>query len=117
MTPHADAPADLIRTRCTRSYHLARGHTTDDTRASRERPRLTDDCAVDVDVTMMYAAAHAAFTRDLRRLAAASERGTAATSAALGGWAMLTKQPKIHHTAEDTGGSSAEDEHDSVVAR
>jgi queuine/archaeosine tRNA-ribosyltransferase len=115
MTPHADAPADLIRTRCTRSYQLARGHTTDDTSAWRERTRLTDD--VDVDVTMMYAAAHAAFTRDLRRLAAASERGTAATSAALGGWAMLTKQPKIHHTAEDTGGSSAEDEHDSVVAR
>jgi hypothetical protein len=71
MTPHADAPADLTRTRCTRSYQLAIGHTMDDTNAWREkRTPLTGD----VDVTVVYAAAHDAFTRDLHRLAGA--RGT-----------------------------------------
>jgi hypothetical protein len=56
MTPHADAPTDLTRTRFTRSYQLAIGHTMDDTNVWRERTPLTGD--VDVDVTTMYAAAH-----------------------------------------------------------
>jgi len=55
----------------------------------------------DVDFTMMYVA-HDAFTRDLQRLASASEQGHAETPEALAAWAMFTKQLHIHHTAEDT---------------
>ena len=54
-----------------------------------------------VDFTMMYVA-HDAFTRDLRRMARASERGQAWTAEAQAGWAMFTKQLHVHHTTEDT---------------
>ena len=49
-----------------------------------------------VDFTMMYVA-HDAFTRDLRRLAAAGEQG-AHSPQWLGIWATFTKQLHIHHT-------------------
>jgi hemerythrin-like domain-containing protein len=54
-----------------------------------------------VDFTMMYVA-HDAFTRDLRRIATARERGQAFTPETLAGWAMFTHQLHVHHTAEDT---------------
>lgn len=65
--------------------------------ARRERNPLNGD----VDFTMMYVA-HDAFTRDLRRLASASEQGHAQTPEALAAWAMFTKQLHVHHTVEDT---------------
>ena len=61
----------------------------------------TDPLTGDIDVTMIYAA-HDAFTRDLQRMASAWQRGQAFTPGTLAGWAMLTKQPHIHHTAEET---------------
>jgi iron-sulfur cluster repair protein YtfE (RIC family) len=53
-----------------------------------------------VDFTMMYVA-HDAFTRDLRRLSDACERGEETTPPVLAGWEMFKKQLSIHHTAED----------------
>src|SRR5260370_1035312 len=53
-----------------------------------------------VDFTFMYAA-HDAFTRDLRRLAAAVEAGRTADPAVRTGWATLKNQLHVHHTAED----------------
>jgi hypothetical protein len=54
-----------------------------------------------VDFTMMYVA-HDAFTRDLHRMAVASERGLAWTPETQAGWALFTKQLHVHHTTEDT---------------
>jgi hypothetical protein len=54
-----------------------------------------------VDFTLMYAA-HDAFRRDLRRLAAAVEAGRAADPAVRAGWATFASQLHIHHTAEDS---------------
>ena len=54
-----------------------------------------------VDFTMMYVA-HDAFTRDVHRMAVASERGLAWTPETQAGWAMFTKQLHVHHTTEDT---------------
>jgi hypothetical protein len=67
--------------------------TTDD---HRRRPRQGK-----VDFTLMYAA-HDAFHRDLRRLAAAAEAGRTADPAVRAGWATFKNQLHIHHTAEDT---------------
>ena len=67
--------------------------TTDDTR--RRRPLQGT-----VDFTFMYAA-HDAFYRDLRRLAAAVEAGRTAEPAVRAGWATLKNQLHVHHTAED----------------
>jgi iron-sulfur cluster repair protein YtfE (RIC family) len=67
------------------------------TDAWRERTPLTGE----VDFTMMYVA-HDAFARDLRRLAAANERGEAQTPQAVAVWEMFKKQLHVHHTAEDT---------------
>jgi len=53
-----------------------------------------------VDFTFMYAA-HDAFHRDLRRLAAAAEAGRTADPAVRAGWATFKNQLHIHHTAED----------------
>jgi len=53
-----------------------------------------------VDFTFMYAA-HDAFSRDLRRLAAAVEAGRIAEPAVRAGWATFTRQLHFHHTAED----------------
>jgi hypothetical protein len=53
-----------------------------------------------VDLTFMYAA-HDAFTRDLRRLAAAVEAGRTAEPAVRAGWATFKHQLHFHHTAED----------------
>jgi hypothetical protein len=53
-----------------------------------------------VDFTMMYVA-HDAFSRDLRRMTAACERGEETAPPALAGWELFTKQLSIHHTAED----------------
>jgi Hemerythrin HHE cation binding domain len=53
-----------------------------------------------VDFTFMYAA-HDAFNRDLRRLAAAAGPGRTADPAVRTGWATFRKQLHIHHTAED----------------
>ena len=53
-----------------------------------------------VDFTMMYVA-HDAFSRDLRRLSAACERGDETAPSVLAGWEMFKKQLSIHHTAED----------------
>jgi hypothetical protein len=53
-----------------------------------------------VDFTFMYAA-HDAFSRDLRRLAAAAGPGRTADPAVRTGWATFRKQLHIHHTAED----------------
>ena len=53
-----------------------------------------------VDFTMMYVA-HDAFSRDLRRLTAACERGEETTPPVVAGWEMFKKQLSIHHTAED----------------
>jgi hypothetical protein len=53
-----------------------------------------------VDFTFMYAA-HDAFNRDLRRLAAAAGSGRIADPAVRTGWATFKKQLHIHHTAED----------------
>jgi hypothetical protein len=53
-----------------------------------------------VDFTFMYAA-HDAFNRDLRRLAAAAGSGRIADPAVRAGWATFKKQLHIHHTAED----------------
>ena len=53
-----------------------------------------------VDFTFMYAA-HDAFTRDLRRLAAAVEAGRTADPAVRTGWATFKNQLHTHHTAED----------------
>jgi Hemerythrin HHE cation binding domain len=53
-----------------------------------------------VDFTMMYVA-HDAFSRDLRGLRAACERGEETTPPVLAGWQMFKKQLSIHHTAED----------------
>lgn len=53
-----------------------------------------------VDFTMMYAA-HDAFDRDLDRLTAAVERGSAVTEPMRGTWAMFAEQLHTHHTAED----------------
>jgi iron-sulfur cluster repair protein YtfE (RIC family) len=49
----------------------------------------------------MYAA-HDAFHRDLRRLAAAVEAGQTADPAVRAGWATFKNQLHVHHTAEDT---------------
>jgi iron-sulfur cluster repair protein YtfE (RIC family) len=67
--------------------------TTDDT---RRRPLQGT-----VDFTLMYAA-HDAFHRDLRRLAAAVEAGQTADPAVRTGWATFKNQLRVHHTAEDT---------------
>jgi hypothetical protein len=53
-----------------------------------------------VDFTFMYAA-HDAFNRDLRRLAAAVKDGRTADPAVRTGWAIFRNQLHIHHTAED----------------
>jgi hypothetical protein len=53
-----------------------------------------------VDFTFMYAA-HDAFHRDLRRLAAAVEAGRTADPAVRAGWATFKNQLHVHHTAED----------------
>ena len=53
-----------------------------------------------VDFTFMYAA-HDAFNRDLRRLAAAAGSGRTADPAVRTGWATFRNQLHIHHTAED----------------
>jgi len=53
-----------------------------------------------VDFTFMYAA-HDAFNRDLRRLAAAVEAGRTAEPAVRTGWATFKNQLHVHHTAED----------------
>ena len=53
-----------------------------------------------VDFTFMYAA-HDAFHRDLRRLAAAAEAGRTSDPAVRTGWATFKNQLHIHHTAED----------------
>lgn len=53
-----------------------------------------------VDFTFMYAA-HDAFSRDLRRLAAAVEAGRTAEPAVRTGWATFKNQLHVHHTAED----------------
>ena len=53
-----------------------------------------------VDFTMMYVA-HDAFSRDLRRMTAACERGEETTPPVLAGWQQFKKQLSIHHTAED----------------
>ena len=53
-----------------------------------------------VDFTFMYAA-HDAFNRDLRRLAAAAGSGRTADPAVRTGWATFKNQLHIHHTAED----------------
>jgi iron-sulfur cluster repair protein YtfE (RIC family) len=66
--------------------------TTDDT---RRRPAQGT-----VDFTFMYAA-HDAFHRDLRRLAAAVETGQTADPAVRAGWATFKNQLHVHHTAED----------------
>ena len=71
---------------------------SDDIQAGKgHRPLATKS----VDFTMMYVA-HAAFTRDLRRLSRENERGQARTPVARAQWAMFTKQLHIHHRAEDT---------------
>lgn len=67
--------------------------TTDDT---RRRPLPGT-----VDFTFMYAA-HDAFHRDLRYLAAAVEAGQTAEPAVQAGWATFKNQLHVHHTAEDT---------------
>jgi iron-sulfur cluster repair protein YtfE (RIC family) len=67
--------------------------TTDD---ARRRPLQGT-----VDFTFMYAA-HDAFHRDLRRLAAAVEAGRTAEPAVRVGWATFKNQVHVHHTAEDT---------------
>jgi iron-sulfur cluster repair protein YtfE (RIC family) len=67
--------------------------TTDDT---RRRPLQGT-----VDFTLMYAA-HDAFHRDLRRLAAAVEAGQTAETAVRAGWATFKNQLRVHHAAEDT---------------
>jgi hypothetical protein len=67
--------------------------TTDDTR--RRRPLQGR-----VDFTFMCAA-HDAFHRDLRRLAAAVEAGQTADPAVRAGWATFKNQLHVHHTAED----------------
>jgi hypothetical protein len=54
-----------------------------------------------VDFTLMYAA-HDAFHRDLRRLAAAVEADQTADPAVRTGWATFKNQLHVHHTAEDT---------------
>jgi iron-sulfur cluster repair protein YtfE (RIC family) len=54
-----------------------------------------------VDFTFMYAA-HDAFRRDLRHLAAAVEAGRTADLAVRTGWATFKNQLHVHHTAEDT---------------
>ncbi len=64
--------------------------TTDDTR----RPLQGT-----VDFTFMYAA-HDAFRRDLRRLAAVKADRTAGPAVRVG-WATLKNQLHVHHTAED----------------
>jgi Hemerythrin HHE cation binding domain len=66
--------------------------TTDDTRRRSLQGR--------VDFTFMYAA-HDAFHRDLRRLAAAVEAGQTADPAVRVGWATFKNQLHVHHTAED----------------
>jgi hemerythrin-like domain-containing protein len=68
--------------------------TTDDTR--RRRPLRGK-----VDFTLMYAA-HDAFHRDLRCLAAAVEAGQTADPAVRTSWATFKNQLHVHHTAEDT---------------
>jgi iron-sulfur cluster repair protein YtfE (RIC family) len=68
--------------------------TADDTR--RRRPLQGT-----VDFTFMYAA-HDAFHRDLRRLAAAVEAARTAEPAVRTGWATFKNQLHVHHTAEDT---------------
>jgi hypothetical protein len=55
----------------------------------------------DVDFTMMYVA-HDAFTRDLRRMAAACRQRLAFTPETHAGWVAFTTYLRIHHTAEDT---------------
>lgn len=67
--------------------------TTDDTR--RRRPLRGT-----VDFTFMYAA-HDAFHRDLRYLAAAVEAGQTTDPAVRTGWATFKSQLHVHHTAED----------------
>jgi hypothetical protein len=63
-------------------------------------PGLRPRPAGKVDFTFMYAA-HDAFNRDLRRLAAAAGSGRIADAAVRTGWATFKKQLHIHHTAED----------------
>jgi hypothetical protein len=67
--------------------------TTDDTR--RRRPLKGQ-----VDFTFMYAA-HDAFHRDLRCLAAAVEAAQTADTAVRAGWTTFKSQLHVHHTAED----------------
>lgn len=54
-----------------------------------------------VDCTFMHAA-HDAFHRDLRCLAAAVEADRSADPAVRTGWATFKNQLHVHHTAEDT---------------
>ena len=53
-----------------------------------------------VDFTMMYAS-HDAFTRDLRRLAAACGQGRPVSVVTKAEWAFFQRQLHVHHTAED----------------
>jgi hypothetical protein len=54
-----------------------------------------------VDFTFMYAA-HDAFNRDLRRLAAAAGSGRTADPAVRTGWATFKNQLHVHHTDTST---------------
>ena len=53
-----------------------------------------------VDFTLMYAA-HDAFERDLRRLAAAAAADRAADPAVRAGWLTFKRQLHIHHSTVD----------------
>ncbi|MGF7238556.1 MAG: hemerythrin domain-containing protein [Frankia sp.] len=53
-----------------------------------------------VDFTMMYVA-HAAFTRDLRRLSLTAGLGEAAAPSARARWARFIRQLHLHHRTED----------------
>src|SRR5262249_57117898 len=54
-----------------------------------------------IDFPVMYAT-HDAFRRDLDRLVAAADAGSAGSPQVRAGWETFTKQLHIHHTVEDT---------------
>lgn len=73
-------------------------HRPDDTR--RGAMRVRKPIPGEIDFSLMYFA-HDAFTRDLRRMAAAAAAGLGGDPTVRNGWETFKRQLHIHHVAED----------------
>jgi iron-sulfur cluster repair protein YtfE (RIC family) len=70
-------------------------------RQKQQQQGEAQDQPAPIDFLMMYVT-HDAFRRDLDRLVAAADAGTAQAPGVLAGWANFKHQLHIHHTVEDS---------------